>query len=249
MSVDGGRKKDECGAPGGPDLQLLALLLVVVGGASGCVIVVLIIVIIVVFVAVLLITILLRRPRQMRKGRVPTAGNIVEIDQDGDGPLSPVGRKPGPVGPVQIKGIVVGQILLCGQIPAHLGELHVTNWFEGERFDLAAQRGNVLPGQITARGGPGGADDPLPVANDGGRGEGIGGNVDQVVALLVRQKVFDPVDGRVAMDLVEARIKDVDAVEDGDGSTVLLLMVVMSIMLLFVMLLFEIVLPLVVVVV
>ena len=256
MAVDGGRKKDKRGAPSGPDLQLLGLL----GGASGSgggvivAIVAIVVIVTVLLLIILIIILILRRPRQMRKGRVPTAGNIVEVHQDGDGPLSPVGRKPGPVGLVQIKGIVMGEILLGGQIPSHLREFHVTNRLTSERLDLAAERGNVLPGQIAARGCPGGADDPLPVADDGGRGEGIGGNVDEVVAFLVRQKVFDLVDGRVAMDLLEARIKHIDAVEDGDGSTVLLLLLLMVfIMFMFIMLLlllmFGIVIPLVVVVV
>lgn len=97
VSVDGGRKKDKGGSSRGPDLELL------VRGAS-----------------VLVVLVLVLSPFQLRKGRVTAAGDVVQVHQDGDGPLAPVGREAGPVGLVHVEGVVVRKVLLGGEVAADL---------------------------------------------------------------------------------------------------------------------------------
>lgn len=46
------------------------------------------------------------------KGRVPSAGNVVEVDQDRHRSLAPVGREAGPIFLVCIEGIEVGHICI-----------------------------------------------------------------------------------------------------------------------------------------
>jgi hypothetical protein len=108
----------------------------------------------------------------------------------------------------------------------------VTDRFAGERRDLSTQNWEVLPGQVTGRGGSGLANDPGTEADHRGRCEGIGGNVDEVVAFLFGQKVFYAVNRRIAMNQLEARMEEIHAVEDGDGSRLLLLLLMLMLMLL-----------------
>ena len=152
-------------------------------------------------------------PHQLRKRRVPAAGGLVEVDQDGHRPLSPIGKKTCPVSLAHVEGVVVGKILLGAQVPAHLWEFHVTDWLLGQLVHLPAQPGKVLPGQVAGRRGSGLADDPVAGADDGCRSKRSRGDRNKVVALLLRQKILYLVNGRIAMDLEEARVKGVDSVE------------------------------------
>mmetsp|Transcript_16741 Transcript_16741/g.34498 ORF Transcript_16741/g.34498 Transcript_16741/m.34498 type:complete len:217 (+) Transcript_16741:2361-3011(+) len=163
-------------------------------------------------------------PRQLRKGRVPTAGHVVQVNQDGHGSLSPVGRKACPISLVDVKGIVVGKVLLGVQIASHLREFHVADWLSRQLGDLAAQSREILPRQVAGGRRSCLADDPCTGTDDGGGCKGIGGNRNQVVALFHGEKVVDFEKRRIVVDLLEARIKGIDAVEDGDGSSMLLLL-------------------------
>lgn len=229
VSVHGCRKEDERGSLGGPDLQWLVVLRKAGGGSRNAIVVV-----------ILVDTIIDLRLRlwllhQLRKGRLPAAGDVVEIHQHGDGSLPPVGRKASPVCLLDVKSVVVGKVLLGVEVSAHLREFHVADRFGRELRDLADQGREVLPGDVARGRGPCLADDPRADAHDGRRGEGIGGDVDQVVALFFGQKVFDPVDGWIAVDLAEARIEGIDAVEDRDGSRVLLKKLLLLMLLLMLM--------------
>lgn len=196
VPVHGGRKKDQRGSFRGLDLQLRLPIVVLSSLLS----------------------------HQLRKRRVPTAGNVVQINQDRHGPLSPVGRKAGSVRLVDVKGIVVGKILLGVQIASHLREFHVADWLSRQLGDLAAQSREVLPGQIAGGRRSGLADHPGTGTHDGGGCKGIGGDGNQVVTLFRGEKVLDFEKRWIVMDLLEARIKGIDAVKDGDGSCMLLLL-------------------------
>ena len=88
------------------------------------------------------------RSHELRKGRMPSAGNIVQVDQDRNRSLAPVGRKAGPIFLVCVEGIKVGHVLLSVEIPSHLWEFHVANGFVGELGDLSAEPGKVFTGQV-----------------------------------------------------------------------------------------------------
>jgi len=196
VPVYGCRKKDQRGSLGRLDLQLLLAIVVLAS----------------------------LMPRQLRKGRVPTAGHVVQVNQDGHGSLSPVGRKACPISLVDVKGIVVGKVLLGVQIASHLREFHVADWLSRQLGDLAAQSREILPRQVAGGRRSCLADDPCTGTDDGGGCKGIGGNRNQVVALFHGEKVVDFEKRRIVVDLLEARIKGIDAVEDGDGSSMLLLL-------------------------
>lgn len=66
--------------------------------------------------------------------------------------------------------------------------------------------------------------------------------MDQVIAFFRCQKVFDAIDRRIVVDLSETRIEWINSVEDGNGSGVLLLLLLALLLMLLVLIMMVLVL-------
>lgn len=160
---------------------------------------------------------------QLRKGRVASAGNVVQVNQDRHRPLAPVGRETGPILLVGVESIKVRHVLLAIEVSSNLWEFHVANGLVGELGDLSAEPGKVFSGQIAGGRCSSLADNPGTSANDGCRRKRIGSYRNEVIAFFGREKVLYLVHGWVTINLLEAGVKRINSIEDRDWSRLLLL--------------------------
>lgn len=138
--------------------------------------------------------------------------HIVQVNQDGDGALSPVLRKATSIFGRQIKGVKVLQILLRWIVAPHLGQFTMLDWFARQEGDFAHEIGDIVSIQVARGAGATGANLARSLAYDGRWLEGVLRRLNEKVTLVGRQKVFHAKDGWRVVEGLETRIVRIDAV-------------------------------------
>ena len=129
----------------------------------------------------------------------------IQVNEQRNGPLSTVARKPTPIFGGNIKRIIVLQVLLGGKIASHLGQFAVFVRFARQHTDLAEQIRNVLPRQVARTRRAARRDFSRALANDGGGAKGVLRVLNEKVALLRCEELVDAKNGRLGVEFLLPR--------------------------------------------